>query len=150
LSAQRPPLSAIGLRQACARLLSALRSAITAVGVAGPVVVVAVVLGGLCAGRLVGAHGNPSGLILFGRRTVQYTHPLPGAPETSPAGYDGQFYWIQANDPLLLHRSTIVDLHRTAPGYALQPPPIRRSPTSWPPAAGRRSRGPCWPSTTWP
>ncbi len=90
--------------------------------VAGPVVVVAVGLAILIGARLLVYHGNPTGLIQFGERTVQYTHPPRGAVVESAAGYDGQFYWIQANDPLLLHRATVPDLRGAAPGYHLQRP----------------------------
>lgn len=85
-------------------------------------VAVAVVLGLLIGTRLVGYHGDAAGFVVFGQRSVQYTHPPAGAPDTSPIGYDGQFYWIEANDPLLLRQSTLADLRATAPGYHLQRP----------------------------
>jgi hypothetical protein len=88
--------------------------------VAAPVLVVAVVLGFLLAARLSTYHGNAAGFALFGRQYVRYTHPPARAPINSATGYDGQFYWIQATDPLLLHRSTLTNLHATAPGYHLQ------------------------------
>ncbi len=88
----------------------------------GPVLVVAVVLGFLIAARLSTYHGNAAGFVLFGQRYVHYTHPPAGAPINSPDGYDGQFYWLQATDPLLLHHSTLADIHNTAPGYHLQRP----------------------------
>jgi hypothetical protein len=85
-----------------------------------PVLVVAVVLGFFIATRLSVYHGKAAGFVLFGQRYVKYTHPPAGAPIRSPIGYDGQFYWIQANDPLLLRDSTLSNLHNTAPGYHLQ------------------------------
>jgi hypothetical protein len=88
--------------------------------VAAPVLVVAVVLGFLLATRLSAYHGNPAGFVLFGRHNVHYTRPPVGAPINSQTGYDGQFYWLQATDPLLLHRSTIAGLYATWPGYHLQ------------------------------
>jgi hypothetical protein len=90
--------------------------------VLAPVLVVAVVLAFLIASRLSIYDGNAAGFVLFGRHYVQYTHPPAGAPIRSPFGYDGQFYWIQANDPLLLRNSTLANLHHTAPGYHLQRP----------------------------
>jgi hypothetical protein len=96
------------------------RTALAWPGRAGPVLVVAVLLGLLIGSRLLVYHGNATGLIQFGAHSVQYTHPPRGAVVDSPDGYDGQFYWIQANDPLLLHDATVVDLRHTAPGYHLQ------------------------------
>lgn len=84
--------------------------------------VVAVVLGALIGGRLAVYHGDPAGLIQFGSDTIKWTQPPHGAPVETPAGYDGQFYWLHATDPLLLHRVTLVDLFHTAPGYHLQRP----------------------------
>jgi hypothetical protein len=91
---------------------SGLRLQLDRSSVAGPVLVVAVVLGFLIGGRLLVYHGNPTGLIQFGKRFVQYTHPPRGAIVASPDGYDGQFFWPAANDPLLLSNATIVNLGR--------------------------------------
>jgi hypothetical protein len=90
------------------------------VALAGPVLAVAVVLGLLIVSRLAIYHGDAAGFVLFGHHSAQYTHPPAGAPVKSRFGYDGQFYWIQANDPLLLHQSTLVDLHATNPNYGMQ------------------------------
>jgi hypothetical protein len=98
------------------------RALISRTSVLGPVLVVALVLALLIGARLSAYHGNPAGFVLFGQRYVQYTHPPAGAPINSPTGYDGQFYWIQATDPLLLHGSTLSDLVHTSPGYHLQRP----------------------------
>ena len=84
--------------------------------------VVAVVLAALVGGRLAIYHGDPAGLIQFGSDNVAWTHPPKGAPIETPGGYDGQFYWLHATDPLLRHRSTLIDLFHTAPGYHLQRP----------------------------
>src|ERR1022692_4646636 len=97
-----------------------LRMARAQASVAGPVLFVAVVLGIFIGVRLLVYHGNATGLIQFGQRTIQYTHPPGGAVVASPYGYDGQFYWLQATDPLLVHRATVVNLQHTAPGYHLQ------------------------------
>jgi hypothetical protein len=98
------------------------RALISRTSVLGPVLVVAMVLGFLIAARLSTYHGNAAGFVLFGQRYVHYTHPPAGAPINSTDGYDGQFYWLQATDPLLLHHSTLTDIHNTAPGYHLQRP----------------------------
>ncbi|MHB1833913.1 MAG: hypothetical protein ACYCXW_03010 [Solirubrobacteraceae bacterium] len=102
--------SAAGLRLAARRL-----------AVVAPTLVIALVLAMLIGSRLADYHGNPAGFILFGHRYVHYTQPPAGAPVESPDGYDGQFYWIEARDPLLLHRSTIANMVGPA-GYHLQRP----------------------------
>ncbi len=110
-SAQRnAPATAAGIRLAARRLT-----------VAAPVLVVALVLAMLIGSRLGDYHGNPAGFILFGQRFARYTHPPAGAPVLSPQGYDGQFYWIEAGDPLLLRRSTVADMVGPA-GYHFQRP----------------------------
>jgi hypothetical protein len=82
--------------------------------VAGPVVVVALVLALLVGARLIADHGNPTGFILFGRSFAADTHPPQGALIASNYGYDGQFFWVQARDPLLLHNATVAALHSQA------------------------------------
>ncbi|MGH2872705.1 MAG: hypothetical protein ACRDL5_09635 [Solirubrobacteraceae bacterium] len=108
-------------RQSALPSTTGLRLAARRLAVAAPVLVVALVLALLIGARLADYHGNPAGFILFGRHYVQYTHPPAGAPIESPTGYDGQFYWIEANDPLLLHGSTVADMVGPA-GYHLQRP----------------------------
>jgi hypothetical protein len=90
--------------------------------VAAPIIVVIAVLSLLIASSLISYHGNPAGFTVFGSRSVQYTHPPTGAPLTSPIGYDGQFYWIEARDPLLLSRSTFADMRGPGGGYHFQRP----------------------------
>lgn len=90
--------------------------------VAGPVAVVVLVLALLVGTRLASYHGDPAGFIVFGHQYEQYTHPPAGAPANSPIGYDGQFYWIEARDPLLLHRSTFSDMTGPGAGYHFQRP----------------------------
>jgi hypothetical protein len=87
-----------------------LRLQLDRTSVAGPVLVVAVVLGLLIGSRLVAYDGNPTGLI----------HPPRGAIVASPQGYDGQFFWTAAQDPLLLHAATIANLDRAGGAYRLQ------------------------------
>ncbi|MGH2859269.1 MAG: AZOBR_p60025 family cell surface glycopolymer formation protein [Solirubrobacteraceae bacterium] len=98
-----------------------LRLAARRLAVVGPALVVALVLMLLIVSRLGDYHGNPAGFILFGRNFVSHTHPPANAPVLSPMGYDGQFYWIEANDPLLLNRATVVDMVGPA-GYHFQRP----------------------------
>lgn len=90
--------------------------------VAAPVLVVLAVLSILVTAGLQIYHGNPTGFTLFGSRFVQDTHPPPGALHNSPIGYDGQFYWIEARDPLLLFRSTFADMRGPGGGYHFQRP----------------------------
>lgn len=86
----------------------------------GPVLVVAVALSLLLGARLAVYHGNATGLVQFGRHFVQDTHPPRDAIVASPDGYDGQFFWVQANDPLLLHDKTIANLTRAGAAFRLQ------------------------------
>jgi len=104
-------------------LLGARRRALTGTGgrVIAPLVVGAF-LALLLATQLAAYHGHVSGLVIFGHHQVADTHPPVGTPILSPEGYDGQLYWIQAHDPLLLHRSTIASLAHAYPGYFLQRP----------------------------
>jgi hypothetical protein len=97
-----------------------LRLQLDRTSVAGPVLVVAAVLGLLIGSRLVSYDGNPTGLIQFGTHFVQYTHPPRGAIVASPEGYDGQFFWTAAQDPLLLHAATTANLDRAGGAYRLQ------------------------------
>jgi hypothetical protein len=74
---------------------------------AGPVTVVAIVFALLVGARLNGYDGNATGFIEFGHDFAAYTHPPRGALVNSATGYDGQFFWILAQDPLLLHQRTL-------------------------------------------
>ena len=80
----------------------------------GPVVVVAIVFALFVGVRLSDYGGNATGFIEFGQAFVVHTHPPAGALVNSPQGYDGQFFWTQALDPLLLHSSTLVRLRSEA------------------------------------
>jgi hypothetical protein len=77
-------------------------------------VVVAIVFALFVGVRLADYGGNPTGFIEFGHDFVAHTQPPRGALVDSPAGYDGQFFWTQARDPLLLHRSTLTQLRSEA------------------------------------
>ncbi len=59
---------------------------------------------------LVSSHGNATGFISFGRAYVGQTHPPPGALVLSSRGYDGQYFFAQARDPLLLSAKTVSSL----------------------------------------
>lgn len=116
-TADRPRVSLTGLALAaggCTRGVGAIASR---TGVAGPVVVVGLVLAVLLAGTLGGEHWSLYGPIQFGHSFAAVTHPPHGAPVQSPFGYDGQFYWIQAQDPLLLRHATVLDMARYHPDF---------------------------------
>ncbi len=89
---------------------------------AAPLVVVGGFLALLLAVQLGAYHGHVAGLVTFGHHQIADTHPPAGTPIVSPDGYDGQLYWIQAHDPLLLYRATIAHLAHAYPGYFLQRP----------------------------
>ena len=87
---------------------------------AGPALITATLLAVLIHHRLDALyHGNPTGFVLFGREFVHSTHPPHGAVVLSPAGYDGQFFYLQARDPLLLHSGTR-NAFRHLPGEAFR------------------------------
>lgn len=75
-----------------------------------------VVGGVLAAGihtQLVHYSHDLTGFVQFGSYFAPYTHPPTGALVLSGGashGYDGQFYYVLARDPLLLHHSTLADL----------------------------------------
>lgn len=64
------------------------------------------------------AHGgNWTGFVVFGSYFAPHTHPPAGAVVLgggSRDGFDGQFYYVLARDPLLLHDTTLPDLGREA------------------------------------
>ena len=113
-------MSVGGVLEAARNLASPLRRIGRSSHLAGPILVVALGLTGLIVPRLVAYHGNPSGFVQFGHYFAPQTHPPDGAIVGSPIGYDGQFYWIQARDPLVLHPSTLADIDAAGRGYNLQ------------------------------
>ncbi len=82
-------------------------------------------------------HGNLLGLVQFGQQFAPETHPPPGAPVDSTFGFDGQFFYLQALDPLLRHDSTIDALRAAHSGYRLQR--VGYPALAFALAAGRRS-----------
>jgi hypothetical protein len=85
-----------------------------------PLAVVAAVLVFVLAGRLAGYGGNPTGFVQFGSAFAGAVHPPAGALIDSPAGYDGQFFYLQARDPLLLHDATVAGTRLADEGFRLQ------------------------------
>jgi hypothetical protein len=63
-------------------------------------------------------HGNPTGFIRFGREFVKDTRPPAGAIINSKTGYDGQYFWAMAQDPLLLRDDTVSDFNNA--GFRLE------------------------------
>jgi hypothetical protein len=73
----------------------------------GPALIVALVLGLLVIPGLAIYRGNPTGFVRFGREWAGDIRPPPGAVVETKTGYDGQFFWAQAQDPLLLRDRTV-------------------------------------------
>jgi hypothetical protein len=85
-----------------------------------PVLVVAVALAGLIATRLETYGGHVSGFVDFGQRYVGQTRPQPGSLVYSHGGYDGQFFYLQAHDPLLLHDNTVAAMRAARQAFRMQ------------------------------
>jgi hypothetical protein len=85
------------------------------------VLAVAVLFAIVIGGRLHTYHGNATGFALFGAQFALYTHPPLNAEINSVYGYDGQFFYLLARDPLLLHASTLADFrHLTGEAFRMQ------------------------------
>ncbi len=85
----------------------------TVVTVLLPVLIVASVMFVAVAARIVHYNGNVTGFVKFGELFEDFTHPPNGAiigHRGGFAGYDGQFYYVVARDPLLIHDSTVRSL----------------------------------------
>ena len=98
------------------------RSAVARLGVWWPVLASALLLSGFVGSQIAAGHGSPTGLIQFGSALTHFTRPPAGSTIVPGIGYDGQFYWLQATDPLVLHASTAVRISHVAAGYHLQRP----------------------------
>ena len=85
-----------------------------------PIALVIAVLAMLIGPQIEGYGGNLTGFITFGSLFSPAIHPPSGAIVGSIAGYDGQFFYLQALDPLLLHGSTVTAMKATASAYRLQ------------------------------
>jgi hypothetical protein len=85
-----------------------------------PVLAVAVLFAFVIAGRLQTYDGNATGFIVFGHHFAAYTRPPRGALISSPLGYDGQFFYLQAKDPLLLSDTTIASFRGTTEAFRMQ------------------------------
>ena len=88
--------------------------------VALPVALVALTLALAVGLRLHAYRGEVTGFVQFGSSLVHATHPPRGALIPSPTGYDGQFFYLQALDPLLLNNSTVSGLRATGSGFRMQ------------------------------
>lgn len=85
-----------------------------------PVAVVALVLAFAIGTRLAADGGNLTGPVQFGSHFVTATRPPPKALIPSPLGYDGQFFYAQARDPLLLHDATVKGLRAGGAGFRME------------------------------
>lgn len=73
----------------------------------------------LCA-QLAAFHGNLTGFVEFGRQSAAFTRAPAGALFTSASGYDGQFFYMQATDPLLLQHATVHLMTLGGAGFRMQ------------------------------
>jgi hypothetical protein len=83
-------------------------------GISLPVLVVAAVLAAAIGQQLTAYGGNLTGFVQFGTDFAHTVNPPRGAivfrHDEAKSGYDGQFYYVLARDPLLLHQSTFDEL----------------------------------------
>jgi hypothetical protein len=85
-----------------------------------PVLIVAAVLGLTLWVQLSHAGGNLTAFVLFGRSFSGAIHPPAGAIVHTTIGYDGQFFYAQALDPLLLHTATVHALSAAGAAFRMQ------------------------------
>lgn len=64
--------------------------------------------------------GNLTGFVQFGSQSSAFTRAPAGALFRSVSGYDGQFFYMQSTDPLLLHDSTVRLMAAGGAGFRLQ------------------------------
>jgi hypothetical protein len=89
--------------------------------VAVPVLIVAAVLGLIIWSQLaVGGGGNLTVFVAFGRMYASAIHPPAAALLNTATGYDGQFFYVQALDPLLLHDATVHALSAADAAFRMQ------------------------------
>lgn len=73
----------------------------------GPTLIVAVTLIWSITGVLGPSRLNPTAFVRFGRAYSAVIQPPPGAVIATQTGYDGQYFWALARDPLLLEQRTV-------------------------------------------
>lgn len=95
-------------------------AALRRVEVIGPLLVVAVLYGVVIGNRLTTYHGNVTGFILIGGHFRHDVHAPRGARVGSPFGYDGQFFYLQATDPLVIQNRTLRGFERAGQVFRLQ------------------------------
>ena len=88
--------------------------------VAGPVLIVAAVLGLIVWSQLAVRGGNLTVFVVFGRMFASALHPPAATLLNTATGYDGQFFYVQALDPLLLHDATVHALSIAGAAFRLQ------------------------------
>jgi hypothetical protein len=89
--------------------------------VAVPVLIVAAVLGLIIWSQLaVGGGGNLTVFVVFGRMYASAIHPPAAALLNTATGYDGQFFYVQALDPLLPHDATVHALSAADAAFRMQ------------------------------
>ncbi len=86
----------------------------------GPVLVVGLLLAAFIFTRLGTYHDNPTGFVLFGHHFAPYIHPPHGALINSREGYDGQFFYVQAKDPLLLRHATVAAFRASTEAFRME------------------------------
>ncbi|HET9102799.1 MAG TPA: hypothetical protein VFN55_05545 [Solirubrobacteraceae bacterium] len=106
--------------QGLARASRTLPGTARRVGPLGPILFAGLLTVALVAVRLAHAHGNVTAFIEFGRHFASVTRPPRGAVIATPIGYDGQFFWVQALDPFVLHHATVAAMDTAGRAYELQ------------------------------
>jgi hypothetical protein len=81
--------------------------ATAAAQIAVPVALVALALVLVVGHHLIVDHGNLTAFVCFGSHFAGATHPPAGAAGCGTQGYDGQFFFLLAHDPLIAHAGTL-------------------------------------------
>ncbi|MHB1836126.1 MAG: AZOBR_p60025 family cell surface glycopolymer formation protein [Solirubrobacteraceae bacterium] len=74
----------------------------------GPALIVGLLLSLLTYAGVLAYHGNPTGFVRFGTDFAAAIRPPHGAVVAKGTGYDGQYFWSLAQDPLILHTRTLI------------------------------------------
>jgi hypothetical protein len=88
--------------------------------IAVPVAIVALGITLVLGTRIAQVHGDFASLACFGSQFAASTHPPAGAGMCGARGYDGQFFFLQAHDPLLIHASTVQAMRRAGALFRIQ------------------------------